>query len=81
VDLEPGDMDAVMRASRRLKDAPPGAPGAVPEAGLSRAVACEWVRGAQAVWREWTPAVCPAGTTSDSTLTRCASAGGGVGGL
>ncbi len=72
VDLDRGDMDAAMRASRRLKDAPegPAGPGPVPAAMVSRAAACEWVRGAEARWRAWIPPVCPPGSAADSALTR-----------
>ena len=75
VDLAGSDMDALMRASRGLKDAQEraiGGAGGAPE-GVSRAVACAWVRGARAVWGAWIPAVCPEGSVVDEGLQRCPS--------
>jgi hypothetical protein len=67
------DVDALMLASRRLKDArAAGAPGApADDLATARRAACEWVRATPERWRPWIPAICAGGTYADQTLSAC----------
>jgi hypothetical protein len=38
---------------------------------VAREVACEWVKQNRERWTGWIPSICPAGSESDDTLSKC----------